>query len=131
MLISSSLIQVCHAGDSGVHDSRVSSHLLSACQSLSLGRFNLSMHHIGNRFSLFDELLDQFLIVLEDLLDDRVVDCSAAIELRNEQVAVECSLDPAPVGNEIEDEAEEGLEDVHEAEDHPVGEPDAIIIFSM
>jgi len=69
----------------------------------------------------FDHVADLVLVLREEIANEAFVDNLGTVELGQQQEDEESKPDPFPVGDEVENEAEEGLEHVEDAEDHPVG----------
>ena len=71
------------------------------------------------------------LVVGDQAADESVINGLGTVEVGEEKPDEEGEADPVPVGNEVEDEAEEGLSDVEDTEDHPVGEPNLVVITTI
>ena len=78
---------------------------------------------------LVEEVTDEILVFVEELLENGFVENLGTVELGGEEPDEEAEADPVEVGDEVEDKSEEGLDDVKESEDHPVGEPHLIVVL--
>ena len=83
-------------------ESGVGSGLLSLSHSLSLNTGGGARGHL-------DPLLDMILVVGDQAADESVINGLGTVEVGEEKPDEEGEADPVPVGNEVEDEAEEGL----------------------
>jgi hypothetical protein len=80
---------------------------------------------------LANKVTDKILVRIEDSPEDLFVKDLGSMELGSEEPDEEAEADPVEVGDEVEDESEEGFQNVEETEDHPVGEPDLVVIFFL
>lgn len=71
-------------------------------------------------------LLDGVFVFFEDGLTDICEQEFSTVEL--EEPDEEADAEVVPVGDEVENEAEEGFDDLEAAEDHPVGQPVLVVI---
>lgn len=95
------------------------------------GSVDLIGHTGGRVLNFVGEAADELFVLSEERLDGSVVNSGSTVGLGQEQVCVESNLDPGVVGDEVDNESEEGLDHVEEAEDHPVGEPNLVIFIVM
>lgn len=65
------------------------------------------------------------------MANESIVESLCTIEVWKEEPDEETQADPVPVWDEVEDETEEGLNNSEAAEDHPVGEPDFVVIATI
>ena len=67
------------------------------------------------------------LVILDKSRDESLVDNLGSVEVGQKKPDKEGKSKPVPVGDEVENEAEEGLSDIEDTKDHPVSEPDLVI----
>jgi len=71
-------------------------------------------------------LLDDVFVLFEEGLTDICEQECSTVEL--EEPDEEADAEVVPVGDEVENEAKEGFDDLEAAEDHPVGQPVLVVI---
>jgi hypothetical protein len=94
--------------------------------------FSGGLGSIGSSFgglgSSFDNLLDGVVMLVHLRLDDVFVDVLGATSLGEHQAGEESKFQPLEVGNNVEEEASEGLNEGESSVDHPVSQPVLIIV---
>ena len=83
--------------------------------------------HLGG----FDEVVNGFAVLFQLGLEDLVVDNLGSSELGEHQPAEKSKFKPGEVGDHVEDESSEGLDEGEDSVDHPVSQPVLVIVSSV
>ena len=74
-------------------------------------------------------MLDYIFVLDTERFKHWIIDDLCSVKVREKKPYKESWADPSPVWNEPENESKEGLNNIEDSKDHPVGEPNFVIIF--